>query len=183
MAGVEADRDAFIAVVEVKHLVEQLAEVHMFELEFWRSGIVREGLDHLLHALDLLYDGVGGTVQHLGILAGHGIEVFVSQALCGKLDRGQRIFDLVGQAPGHFSPGRIALCLDQGGNIVEDDHMLTMGLAFTAKRGAPADEDLAAIGAKQYHFGLPGPVFVVELGGDRLDQWLKYRIARLQFCE
>src|SRR5688572_32526617 len=47
------------------HLGHQGIEREPRDLHVWRTGIFAEGIDHGLHRLHLLHDGVGGAIQDL----------------------------------------------------------------------------------------------------------------------
>ena len=49
------------------------------------------------------------------------------EPLGGELDRGQRVLDLMGDAPRHVGPGRLALIEQLAGDVLEGDHVLARG--------------------------------------------------------
>ena len=77
-------------------------------------------LDQLFDLVDLVDDGGGALVENVAIF-GDPVEVAFPQPLGRKLDRGQRILDLMGDAAGDLLPGGKPLRLFQVGQVVEDD--------------------------------------------------------------
>ena len=80
-----------------------------------------------------------------------------------QADGGERVFDFVGEAFGDFFPGGVALCVQEFGDVVNDDDV-AVAPAFVGVRqaAAVAHEDFARAVAVQGDFLLP--VFLV--GGD-----------------
>ncbi len=80
----------------------------------------REFVDHAPDIADLPDDRVGALGEDLGIgfdLAG----IFALEPFGRKLDRRQRILDLMGDTARDIGPGRRALRRDQVGDVVEGD--------------------------------------------------------------
>ena len=71
-----------------------------------------------MKVFDLADYGVRATGKSLRI-AFNFAQVFPFQAFGGKLYRGQRIFDFMGNAPGDIGPGRFALSGKQFRHVVE----------------------------------------------------------------
>ena len=65
--------------------------------------------------------------------------VFALETLGRKLDRRQRILDLMRDAPGDVGPGRVALRRDELGDVVEGHDMAMLGL-FGGLGRHPHDE-------------------------------------------
>ena len=59
------------------------------------------------------------------------------QALGGQLDRRQRILDLVREAARDFAPGRVALRLQQRGDVVEHDDVAALASASLSACSSP----------------------------------------------
>ena len=159
LADLKVDLDRRDGAVEVQHLGHQPVQAQGFRLHLGGARIVGEVVDHGLHGLDLLDDGVGRAVHHPGVLLRQLGQELVAQALRRELDGGQRILDLVGQAPCHLAPGGVALGRDQAGDVVEDHHMATL-LAIGMDQGAATThQHLAALGAEEDDlltpFGVP----------------------------
>ena len=71
-------------------------------------------------SLDLADDRVGALVENLAVLGDH-LAVAAADALGRKLDRRQRVLDLMRDAPRHVGPGRGALRLHEVGDVVDRD--------------------------------------------------------------
>src|SRR5258705_3251105 len=81
----------------------------------------REGREFVYHAADIAYmanDRICADRKSFWILLDL-LEVSAPQPLCRQLDRGQGVFDLVGDAAGDICPRRLALGRDQFGDVVE----------------------------------------------------------------
>ena len=68
----------------------------------------REFVHHAADIVNLTHDGVGALLEDRAVLDDD-LAVFAAQALGRKLDRGQRILDLVRDAARDVGPGRGAL--------------------------------------------------------------------------
>ena len=71
-------------------------------------------------SLDLADDRVGALVEDLAVLGDH-LAVAAADALGRKLDRRQRVLDLVGDAARDVGPGGGALRRDEVGDVVDGD--------------------------------------------------------------
>ena len=114
--------------------MHELVEVEARNLDIGRTGIVAEGVDHLLHGLHLLDDRMRGAIENLGLFLGHRVQIFVAHTLRRKLDWRQRILDFMCQSARHFAPGRVALRLQQRRDVIEDDHVARR-MRFVAGQG------------------------------------------------
>jgi hypothetical protein len=86
----------------------------------------------------------------------HAAQELAPHALRGQLDRRQRILDLVRQAARHLAPGRVALRLQQRGDVVEHQHHAGRAAQVVRQRGAGAHEHaLAGVGQQ---FDLLAPI-------------------------
>ena len=124
------------------------------------AGESGELIDHPPDVGDLADDGVGALLEDLAVF-GDGVAVFAANALGRKLDRRQRVLDLVCDAARHVGPGGRALSNDQLGDVVERHHV-ALSVAFAghadgevALRSGAAQRDL--IGRK------PLPLFLRTL--------------------
>src|SRR6185369_3977108 len=63
----------------------------------WHAGKARELVDHTFDVVDLPHNGVGALFENGSVLGNH-LAVLALQPLGGKLDRRERVFDLVGDA-------------------------------------------------------------------------------------
>ena len=99
-----------------------------------RLGHAREGgefVDHALDVVDLPHDRVGALIEDVAVLRDE-LAIFALEPLGRKLDRGQRILDLMGDAARHVGPGRGALRGDEIGDVVQRDDEVRM--PSTARR-------------------------------------------------
>src|SRR5579883_3549588 len=67
------------------------------------------------------------------------LQIAAAQPFGGKLDRGQRVLDLVGDAAGDVGPGRLALRRQQLGDVVEGNDEAA-DLAAVDALGGDADQ-------------------------------------------
>ena len=109
-----------------------------------RARILAERVDHLLHRIDLRDDGVRRALEDLRVLRIHAAEELAPHALRRQLDGRQRILDLVRQAPRHLAPGRIALRLQQRGDVVEHQHHARRAAGVVGQRRAGAHQHALA---------------------------------------
>ena len=85
-----------------------------------------ELVDHALDVVDLADDRVGALVED--VLAFDDVPAVAAlQALGRKLDRRQRVLDLVRDAPRDVGPGGAALRGDEIADVVERDHAALVG--------------------------------------------------------
>src|SRR5258706_11813418 len=88
-----------------------------------RCRHAREGGELVHHAPDvanLTHDGVGTDGEGFPVLH-YLLQVFAFQALGRELNRGQRVLDLMGDAPGNIGPGGLSLSAEQLRHVVESD--------------------------------------------------------------
>ena len=78
----------------------------------------REFVDHAPDVADLADDRVGALLEHFAVGADLAA-VFALEPFGGKLDGGQRVLDLVGDAPRDVGPGGGALGRNKVGDVVE----------------------------------------------------------------
>ncbi len=96
-------------------------------------GHARKTRELVHHAADIVHlanDSIGALLEHRLVLDNQLAE-FAPDALSGKLDRGQRVFDLMRNAARDVTPGRGALRGDQFSNIIEGDDV---AVARTTRR-------------------------------------------------
>ena len=84
------------------------------------AGEGGEFVDHALDVVDLADDRVGALVEDV-LALDDDAAVAALQPLGGKLDRRQRVLDLVGDAARDVGPGGAALGGDEFGDVVERD--------------------------------------------------------------
>src|SRR6202042_2540445 len=82
------------------------------------------------------------ALENLRIALVHAGQQAAAQALGGQLYRRERILDLVRQAARHFAPGRVALRLQERGDVVEHDDETHVAV-LAGERGAGAHERAA----------------------------------------
>ena len=87
---------------------QRLAQIHHLHVRLRHAGEGREFIDHAADIVDLADDRVGALVEHFAVF-GDDLAVAAPDALGRKLDRGQRILDLVGDAARDVGPGGRAL--------------------------------------------------------------------------
>ncbi len=88
-----------------------------------RFGQPREGgefVDHLPQVADLADDRAGQFLEQLDVLFDL-LAIAPVEPLGGELDRGQRVLDLVGDAPRDVRPGRLPLVDQLARDILESD--------------------------------------------------------------
>ena len=96
------------------------------------AGKAGEFVDHALDVVDLAHDRVGALVENGAVLADD-VAVFAPQPLGRKLDRGERVLDLVGDAARDVGPGGGALGRYQIGDVVKRDDIAVLGLSPIAR--------------------------------------------------
>src|SRR5580704_8398927 len=139
----------------------------------WHSRKARELVDHAFDVIDLSHDGVGALLEN-SVAFGDDVAVFAAQPLCRKLDRRQRILDLVGDPPGDVRPCRSPLRHYQFGNVVDSDDVTVVGirrllagdpyreialLAIAVERNLPLYEPLVTASCDLEYFGKFGADF------------------------
>src|SRR5208282_6706749 len=103
------------------------------------------------------------------------LEILAFEPLGRQLDRGQRVLDLVRDAPGHVAPGGRALRGKQLGDVVEGDDE-AFGLAVDALGRDPHEQRAGAAAAGDLEFGLDKmPRAPARLAQERLH--LGYRLV------
>ena len=83
---------------------------------------------------------MGRALEDLRILGIHAAQELAPHALGRQLDGGQRILDLVREAPRHLAPGGVALRLQQRGDVVEHQHHARSAADIVRQRRAGAHE-------------------------------------------
>ena len=110
-----------VIVIEVQGFFDHLVQIIRLRIRFWNSGEFRKFTDHFFQLLDLIDNGFRGLNQ--GFLIRNLGSIFSADAFCRKLDRGQRILDLVGNPARYFPPGPGPFQPLHFGDVVEDrDH-------------------------------------------------------------
>ena len=98
--------DVGMADAQQEHdLTHGLGDVLVGDHGLRHAGKARELVDHALDVVDLAHDGVGALLEY-GRILGDRLAVFAAQPLGRQLDRGERVLDLVGDAPRDVGPGR-----------------------------------------------------------------------------
>ena len=121
--GLELDVDVRIAdALQEDDLPRRIGDVLGGHHRLRHAGEARELVHHALDVVDLAHDRVGALLEHRFVLGDH-LAVLALQPLGRKLDRGQRILDLVRDAARDVGPGRGALRRDQVGDVVERHHI------------------------------------------------------------
>ena len=94
-----------------------------------RARHPREGGEFVDHALDIVHlphDRVDTLVENIAV-GDDKAAIFALQPFGRKLDRRQRIFDLMRNAPRHIGPRRGALGGDEIGDVIERDDIVFLG--------------------------------------------------------
>src|SRR5579883_2010635 len=128
-----------LRAVELGDFGDELIQVEPTHPHLRRTCVLAEGVHHLLHALDLLHDGVCGPLEDLRIARRHACQQAPPQALGGELNRGERILDLVRQATRDLAPGGVPLRLQQRRDVIENDDITPVAF-FSRQRSAGAHE-------------------------------------------
>ena len=129
---------AVLHAIQIHDFRDQLVEIEAREVHVGGARILAECIDHLLHRIDLRHDGGGRALEDLSVLLVHAAEEFAAHPLGGQLDRRQRVLDLVRQTARHLAPGRIALRLQQRGDVIEHQHHArgAAGVVWQRRAGA-----------------------------------------------
>ena len=157
----EADR-RMRDLVQEQRLARDLVDVLVAEHRLGHPREVGEFVDHPAEVADLADDRAGQPLERL--LVGRDLLAEAAlQPLGGELDRGQRVLDLMRDAPGDVRPGGAALVGQLVGDVVEGQHRPVL-VAHALDR----ERALAAVGGDQ-HIGLRllAAHELVELGRDR----------------
>ena len=93
--------------------------------------IDREIVDHVLHRADLAHDRLRSSQKRVFVGTTEFPGKFDRKSLGGKLDRGERVLDLVCETARDFRPSRVALCFSELGHVVENNH--ASGSRFSRK--------------------------------------------------
>ena len=148
-------------------LAHGIGDVFVGNDRFGHAGKARELVHHAFDVVDLTHDGFGALLEH-GRILGDRLAVFAAQPLGRQLDRGERILDLVGDAPGDVRPCRGALRQHQLGDVVDGDDIAVLGfarllaghahriialLAVTRQRNLALNETLIAAARGLKNFG------------------------------
>ena len=96
-----------------------------------------EFIDHAADILDLADDRVGALIEDGPVVLIDLLAVAALEALGRKLDRRQRVLDLMGDAAGDVRPGGRALGDDEIGDVVEGDDVGFLGVV-RIPRASPA---------------------------------------------
>ena len=117
-----------IGDVGIGHFAQEQGLPHQINrvlLPEHRLGQAREAgefVDHLAQVTHLPDDGVGQLLEQLGVFLDL-LAITAAKAFGRQLDRGQRVLDLVRDAPRHVGPGRLPLIEQLAGDILEGDHL------------------------------------------------------------
>ena len=121
------------AVVKIQGIFENTVDVNLFQAGGRQSRETGELVDQPLERTRFVRDRLDALVEQLlerggldlpvcrrkSFMLGENLPVPPENALGRKLDRGQRVFDLVGEAPGDFLPGRHSLRAQQLRHVVQ----------------------------------------------------------------
>ena len=73
--------------IQIHDLGDQLVQIEAREMHVGRARIFAEGVDHLLHRIDLGDDGVRRPLEDLRVLRVHAAQELAPHALGGQLNR------------------------------------------------------------------------------------------------
>ena len=124
-------------------LADRLGQVPDLERRLRHAREGRELVDHAADVADLADDRVGALVEDLAVVVDRLAEL-APEPFGRKLDRRQRILDLVGDAPRHVRPGGASLGCDQVGDVVERDDVAMLAVGGALRRHPHVDGALAA---------------------------------------
>ncbi len=142
-------------LLQHQRLARDAADILRLDHRLGHAGEGGELIHHAAYIADAAHDGVGALDEGVGI-RGDFLGETPLQPLGGKLDRGQRVLDLVRDAPRHVRPGGLALGRLQFGDVVEGHHEAVRAPAGQVgadahQQGAPAagraDLDFRGAGA------------------------------------
>ena len=114
-------------------------DVHGLGAQRGQAREAGELVDEALHRLDLGDHG-GGGLEEDRLAVGGAVEQLLAGPLDRELDRGQRVLDLVRDAPRRLAPGGDALGLHQLGQVLDDHEAAEVGEARVAQRHGGDDE-------------------------------------------
>ena len=119
--------------VQAKYFAHQRVQIKLGNHRRRSARIVTKFIDHALHRADLIDDGIGAAGEQISVGATQFIPQLHLQALGRQLDRRQRVFDFVRQAPRHFTPGSRALRRHQSRNVIADDQVSRLSANIQAR--------------------------------------------------
>ena len=164
-----------ILVVQNGDFLQHGVQIEQLRLLCRRTRVLGEGVDHRLHRLDLLHDGMRVAIQQQLLVGADLAAELALQAFRRQLYRCQRILDFVRQAARHFAPGRFLLRLDKLGQIVDHDDLLLAVVGLQQQRGAAHAQDLLAALHEHYDLLLPF-VVLLEMRPDRIEERQQHRV-------
>ena len=128
LGKVDFDIDVGMADPHQEHrLAHGVGDVFGFDHRFRHARKAREFVDHAPDVVDLAHDRVGALLEDRAVFGDH-LTVFAAQPLRRKLDRRQRILDLMRDPACHVGPGRGALRDHEFGDVVERDNITVFGV-------------------------------------------------------
>ena len=113
--------------IQPEHFANQPIEVERGQFGCRHPGIVGEFIDHALHGLHLVDDHLRRPVKHFRIATRQLLGQLELQAFGRKLNRRQRILDLMRQPPGNFAPGGTTLRRNQTRHVIENYQVTACG--------------------------------------------------------
>ena len=130
-------------LVQEQRLARDLVDILLAEHRLGHAREVGEFVDHPAQVADLADDRPGQPLE--GLRVGRDLLAEAPlQPLGGKLDRGQRVLDLVRDAPRDVRPGGAALVGQLVGDVVEGQHR-----AVLVAHALDRERALAAVGGDQ----------------------------------
>ena len=101
----------------------------------------------------------------------------MTQPLRRELDWGQGVLDFVRESPGDFAPGRIALRLNQGGHIINDQNVPTALVSQSLNRCSSAKKLLSSARSVKSHLQGPGLLVALNVGSEGIHEFGNMRIG------
>jgi len=117
--------------VENQGVFDNGRKVAFFLSDPWHTGKIGKFTHQPFNLVNLGNNGRSTLVKY-GLVVGYGVQITLAKSLCRQLDRGERVFDLMGDTAGHFLPGGKPLRFFQVGQVVEHDDIAD-GCSFVVK--------------------------------------------------
>ena len=125
------------------HLPDGFGKILALHHRLRRAGESGKLVDHPADIADLADDGLRALLEDLAVVGQH-FAVFAPQALRRQLNGGQRILDLVRDAPRDVGPGRGSLRRNKLGDVVEGHHIAVFRLRRGFRRHPHVDRAFAS---------------------------------------
>ena len=107
--------------------MQQLVQIQGLQTRLWQSAEIAKLVDQALQSIHLIHDGFHRFMQQGLICAHQLIGQFHFQTLCRKLNRCQRVFNLVGQPARHLGPCLGALGRHDFRDVIKHQKPLALG--------------------------------------------------------